>query len=165
MIQNRDLKPGNWISKKYPGCLLEARKIIEIDEDEDGVIIEDDKAYTLIQVGNKWEYNLMPQKRLLGFCEIKGIPLTNAILESCGFEIKGEIISMKQSKLEGPATLYLGRHSFILNFKPGPPDKFTHAASNSTIEFVHQLQNTYANYMNTELEITIDPYNYQLLSL
>ena len=163
MIQNQDLKPGNWISKKSPGSLLETRKIIEIDED--GVTIEDDKDYTLIQVDNKWEYNLMPQKRLLGLEEIKGIPLTIAILEDCGFEIKGEIISMQQLKMEDPAKPYAVKDSFILNYKPGPPDKFSHTASNSNIEFVHQLQNIYASYMNRELEITIDPYNYQLLSL
>ena len=56
------------------------------------------------------------------------------------------------------------KHLFILNYTPGPPDKFSHAASDSIIEFVHQLQNVFADYMKSELEINIDPYNFQFAS-
>ncbi len=66
MIQKDNLKPGNWISVNYlAGILLEARRIIEtdiIETGDDGVLIENGGAYTLIIVGNKWEYPKLPLK-------------------------------------------------------------------------------------------------------
>lgn len=162
MIQLEDLKPGNWISLNYPGSLLAAHKMIEIEEY--GVVIEDGKTNTLIKVGNKREYPQMPRKHFKSLVEIKGIPLTPEIFEGCGFKLNSEITSMQQSNTEGPAKCYSDKHFFMLNYTPGPPNKFTHESSNSNIEFVHQLQNIYADYMKREFEITIDPYNFQLLS-
>ncbi len=50
MIPPDDIKAGNWISLKYPGSLIAARKVLKVSED--GVVIENGKTNTLIKVGN-----------------------------------------------------------------------------------------------------------------
>ncbi len=163
MIQANQLKAGNWISLNYPGSLLVAHKVLGIEED--GVVIENGKSNALIKIENCWKYPEVPQKQLISFWDIKGIPLTTEILERCGFKLDYKTTLMPQSDTKSSTIKYYSDQDFFtLKYLPGRPKRFSHESSNSSIEFVHQLQNVYMDSINKALQILIDRYNFQLLS-
>ena len=160
VIPPDEIKAGNWISLKYPGSLIAAHKVLEVREY--GVVIEKEGAHSFIKAGNNREYPELLRTQVVDFRGIKGIPLTCEILESCGFKMNDIAILKGQSGTEDSiSTYYSDEHLFMLHYQQGPRNIFTHASNNSNIEFVHQLQNLYSNCMNRELEISIEPFNFQ----
>ncbi len=163
MINKIDLRVGNWISLNYPGCLIAAFKVLE--EVEDGVFIEDDSLPTMI-MDKKYPYiNEEPERVRKNFYDIKGIPLTTTILESCGFQIKNNLPVKSQPGTEAAiANYYSSKDLFTICYKPKTQYEFTYETSKLNLEFVHQLQNLYFDLTKKELEITIPTYNFQFSS-
>ncbi|MDQ2719931.1 MAG: hypothetical protein M3Z26_09275 [Bacteroidota bacterium] len=156
MIHLNDLRIGNWISLNMPGSLIAAHIILDMNES--GVSIAHGTEYSFFKI----DVSGMNQKQLkiesLPPRDIKGIPLSADILASCGFQLQ----SLKQEQ-SGKNYYSLGDFTVISSCAK-PRCTFTDESGNLSFQFVHELQNLYFEVMNKELDITIAPFNFQMLS-
>ncbi|MEO8762770.1 MAG: hypothetical protein ABI416_00690 [Ginsengibacter sp.] len=156
MIPLNDLRIGNWISLKMPGSLIAAHIILDMDEL--GVSIANGTEYSLLKKDEYGRYEMQPKIELLMPRGIKGIPLSGDILASCGFQLQ----SLNQEP-QGKNYYSLGGFT-VISSGSLPKCTFTDESGDLSIQFVHELQNLYVKSMNKELDITIAPFNFQLMS-
>ncbi|MEO8173762.1 MAG: hypothetical protein ABI581_11790 [Sediminibacterium sp.] len=161
MIHLKDVRIGNWISLIMAGSLIAAHRIL--DKDEFYVSIAGDTEYTLLKIDECWRYEKQPKIELLSSYEIKGIPLSVEILNSCGFQLKSQETLTHQPSSESFVKNYYSLEDFtVISCGSMRTCTFTDKSGNVRIEFAHELQNLYFKLMNKELDITVPAFNFQM---
>ncbi len=147
------------------GDLIAANRILDKDEDELFVCIADGTEYVLLNLNEGWKYEKQPKTRLLFAEGMKGIPLSVELVTGCGFQLKPRNALINHACSEPVAVNYYSLEGFtVISSELRRTVTFTDNTVNLRIQFVHELQNLYFKVMNKELDITVPPFNFQIMS-